>query len=142
MPFTEPCYHLCDPRIFITTTKSISHFKQMPSLSLQITAFNRLLSPPKSLRKGVCVSTLTFTNYPNNSTSFTMEVTTIHTPKPGKGNNKKRNPMGSKLRGIVKQSGITITNTDDLCCTRAIVTMKAWADEHAREMLGVSYNTL
>jgi len=60
--------------------------------------------------------------------TFTMETTFIHTPGPGRGNGKKYKPSNAAVRGIVKRSRITIKNQDNLCCARAIVTMKARVD--------------
>ena len=73
---------------------------------------------------------------------FTMEVTTIRFPPQGSGNGKKRDPIKATVRGILKRSRIPIKNRDDLCCARAIVTMKAWADEKAGLSLQHTYNTL
>ena len=57
--------------------------------------------------------------------SFTMETTFIHTPAPGSGNGKRYKPSSAAVRRLTKTSRITIRNKDDLCCARAIVTMKA-----------------
>ena len=60
--------------------------------------------------------------------SFTIETTFIRTPGPGRGRGKRYRPSKAAVRGIVKKSRVTIKNKDDLCCARAIVTMKALAD--------------
>ena len=60
--------------------------------------------------------------------SFTVETTFIHTPAPGSGNGKRYKPSSAAVRGIVKRSCVTIKNRDELCCARAIVTMKALVD--------------
>ncbi len=73
---------------------------------------------------------------------FTMEVTTIRLPPQGTGNGKRRDPIKSTVRGVLKRSRIPIKNTDDLCCARAIVTMKAWADEKVGLFLEHSFDTL
>ena len=61
--------------------------------------------------------------------TFTMETTFIRTPGPGRGHGKRYKPSCAAVRGIVKKSRVTIKNKDDLCCARAIVTMKALVDE-------------
>ena len=60
--------------------------------------------------------------------TFTMETTFIRTPGPGRGNGKRYKPSCAAVRGIVKKSRVTIKNKDDLCCARALVTMKALVD--------------
>ena len=60
---------------------------------------------------------------PNNT--FTMETTFIRTPGPGSGR-KRYKPSNAAIHGITKKSVVTIKN-DELCCARAIVTMKAYA---------------
>ena len=60
--------------------------------------------------------------------TFTMETTFIRTPGPGRGNGKRYKPSCAAVRGIVKRSRVTIKNKDNLCCARAIVTMKALVD--------------
>ena len=60
--------------------------------------------------------------------TFSMETTFIHTPGPGSGHGKRYKPSCAAVRGIAKKSRITIKNKDNLCCARAIVTMKALAD--------------
>ena len=60
--------------------------------------------------------------------TFTMETTFIRTPGPGRGHGKRYKPSCAAVRGIVKKSRVTIKNKDNLCCARAIVTMKALAD--------------
>ena len=60
--------------------------------------------------------------------TFTMETTFIRTPGPGRGHGKRYKPSCAAVRGIVKKSRVTIKNKDDLCCARAIVTMKALVD--------------
>jgi len=60
--------------------------------------------------------------------SFTMETTFIHTPGPGSGNGNRYKASNASIHGITKKSIVTIQNDDELCCARAIVTMKAYAD--------------
>ena len=60
--------------------------------------------------------------------TFTMETTFIRTPGRGSGNGKRYKPSCAAVRGIVKRSRVTIQNKDNLCCARAIVTMKALVD--------------
>ena len=60
--------------------------------------------------------------------SFTVETTFIRTPAPGSGNGKRYKPSSAAVRGIVKTSRVSIKNRDELCCARAIVTMKALVD--------------
>jgi len=60
--------------------------------------------------------------------AFTMETTFIRTPGPGRGHGKRYKPSCAAVRGIVKRSRVTIKNKDNLCCARAIVTMKALVD--------------
>jgi len=58
---------------------------------------------------------------------FNLETTFIHTPGPGCGHSKRYKPSATAVRGITKRSRVTIKN-NDLCCARAIVTMKAYVD--------------
>ena len=60
--------------------------------------------------------------------TFSMETTIIRTPGPGSGHGKRYKPSCAAVRGIAKRSRIAIKNKDNLCCARAIVTMKALAD--------------
>ena len=60
--------------------------------------------------------------------TFTMETTFIRTPGPGSGHGKRYKPSCAAVRGIVKKSRVTIKNKDNLCCARAVVTMKALVD--------------
>jgi len=57
-----------------------------------------------------------------------METTFIQTPGPGSGHGKRYRPSKAAVRGIVKRSRVTIQKKDQLCCARAIVTMKARVD--------------
>ena len=61
-------------------------------------------------------------------TSFTMEMTFIHTPGPGSGNGNRYTAATAAVNGIIKTSEVRIKNDDALCCARAIVTMKAYVD--------------
>ena len=72
---------------------------------------------------------------------FTLETTTIVMPERGS-RPKKYDPVKSAVRGIVKRSRISINNKDELCCARAIVTMRAWADEQSQRFPPIGYNTL
>lgn len=65
--------------------------------------------------------------------TFTMETTFIHTPDPSRGNGKRYKPSSAAIRGITKRSRMTIKNKDDLCCAKAIVTMKARLDGGTRD---------
>ena len=56
--------------------------------------------------------------------SFMVETTFIHTPVPGCGHGKRYKHSSAAVCGIVKTSCVTIKNRDELCCARAIVTMK------------------
>jgi len=60
--------------------------------------------------------------------TFTMETTFNRTPGPGSGHSKRYKPSKAASQGITKKSRVTIKNKDQLCCARAIVTMKALAD--------------
>ena len=60
--------------------------------------------------------------------TFNVETTFIRTPSPGRGHGKRYKPSTAAIRGITKTSRVTIKNDDDLCCARAIVTMKAYVD--------------
>ena len=72
---------------------------------------------------------------------FSLEVTTIRLPEEG-GRGKKHNVIKSKVRRIHKQCRIAIKNDDNMCCLRAVVTMRAWADEKARQFPPSSYDSL
>ena len=72
---------------------------------------------------------------------FSLEVTTIRMPEEG-GRRKKYDVIKSKVRNIQKRSRVVMNNRDNLCCTRAIVTMRAWADEQARQFPPASYDSL
>ena len=63
--------------------------------------------------------------------SFTVETTFIHTPSPGSGNGNKQKPGREAIQKVLarKQTVIQIRNDDELCCARAIVTMKAWCQK-------------
>ena len=74
--------------------------------------------------------------------NFSLEVTTIRMPEEG-GRGKKYDPVKAKVRGIQKRCRIVMKNTDDnLCCLRAVVTMRAWADEKANVFPPAGYKTL
>ena len=60
--------------------------------------------------------------------TFTMETTFIRTPGLGSGHGKRYKPSKAASRGLTKKSRVTIQNKDQLCCARAIVTVKALAD--------------
>ena len=72
---------------------------------------------------------------------FSLEVTTIRMPEEG-GRSKKYDVAKAKVRGIQKRSRIVIKNDDNLCCLRAVVTMRAWTDEQARQFPPSSYDSL
>ena len=70
--------------------------------------------------------------------TFTMESTFI--PLPGRGSGRKR--IGSRALDKLLPATkfvVTIKNAGELCCARAIVTMRAFADQGAR---GVDYDNL
>lgn len=73
--------------------------------------------------------------------TFTVETTFIRTPGPRSGNGKKNKPGQKAIETLLKnkRSVITIRNKDELCCARAIVTMKSLADQGSR---GLDYNNL
>lgn len=73
--------------------------------------------------------------------SFMLETTFIRTPGTGSGHSKKQRPEREAVEKLLarKRSVITIKNKDELCCARAIVTMKCYADEGPR---GLNYNNL
>ena len=60
--------------------------------------------------------------------TFTVDTTFVLTPGPGSTNSKRYKPSAAAVRGIVKRSRVAIKNKDNLCCARALVTMKALAD--------------
>ena len=72
---------------------------------------------------------------------FSLDVTTIRMSESG-GKLKKYDPAKALVRGIVKKTRISIKNKDELCCARAIVTMKAYADERANVFPPIGYKTL
>ena len=73
---------------------------------------------------------------------FELDVTTIRMPREG-GKPKKYDPVKAAVRHIHKRSRITIKNPhDDMCSARALVTMKAWADEKGGMFPEVSYDNL
>lgn len=65
--------------------------------------------------------------------SFTTETTFIKIPTEGSGHRKKLKPGNTAIESLLarKKSIVTIENRDELCCARAIVTMKARIDEDA-----------
>ena len=73
--------------------------------------------------------------------TFTMETTFIRTPGRGSGHGKRYKPSKAAVRGIAKKSHVTIKNKDQLCCARAIVTMKALADAN-RDTRDPDYHNL
>lgn len=54
--------------------------------------------------------------------------TFIRTPAPGRGHGKRFRPATAAVKKLSKRGIVTITNNNDLCCARAIVTTKALAD--------------
>ena len=73
---------------------------------------------------------------------FDLDVTVIRMPTTGS-KPKKYDPVKAGLRNIVKRCRIVMKNTEDnMCCARAIVTMRAYADEKARVFPETSYRTL
>ena len=63
----------------------------------------------------------------NTSTNFETELTLIRAPPAGSGRGKERSLGRSNVKAFLKakRSVIQIKNTDELCCAREIVTMKA-----------------
>ena len=73
---------------------------------------------------------------------FDLDITTIRMPATGS-RLRKHDPVKARVRNIVKRCRIRIKNDeDDLCCARALVTMRAWADEKAGVFPEISYNAL
>ncbi len=73
---------------------------------------------------------------------FDLDVTIIRMPTAGS-KRKKYDPVKAGLRNIVTRCRIVMKNTEyNMCCARAIVTMRAYADEHARVFPEASYRTL
>ena len=66
---------------------------------------------------------------------FQLDLTLVRPLGQGSGKDKKLNPgrMGYALSRVTKHSIVEIKNKDELCCARAIVTMKARADWKAKE---------
>ena len=64
--------------------------------------------------------------------TLSMETTFIRVPGPGSGNDKRYKPSCAAVQGIVK-SPVTINNCNNLCCARAIVTMKTRVDGGSRD---------
>ena len=60
--------------------------------------------------------------------TFDVQVTFIRTPGSGGGNGNKYKPGRCAIEKLLnsKTSVIRINNTDELCCARAIETMRAW----------------
>ena len=84
----------------------------------------------------------------NSSQSFTpgddfaLDVTTIRLPEEGGARYKRMDVVKARVRGMCKQSRITIKNDDASCCARAIVTMMAKSQEDHREFPESSYISL
>ena len=73
---------------------------------------------------------------------FELAITTIRMPERG-GHRKKYDPVKARVRKINKRSRVRIENADDdMCCARAIVTMKAYVDEKSGVFPEVAYKTL
>ena len=72
---------------------------------------------------------------------FSLEVTTIRMPEEG-GKPKKYGVVKATVRGIHKRCRVRIKNEDNMCCLRAVVTMRAWADEKAGQFPPASYTSL
>ncbi len=73
--------------------------------------------------------------------AFDLEVTTIRMPDEG-GARKKYDVTKAKVRKIQKRCRIVMKNEDNMCCLRATVTMRAWADEQANQFPPSSYRSL
>ena len=72
---------------------------------------------------------------------FSLEVTTIRMPEEG-GRRKKHDIVKGRVRNIHKRCRVAIQNDDNLCCLRAVVTMRAWADKLARRFPPAGYRAL
>ena len=73
---------------------------------------------------------------------FDLDITTIRMPSAGS-RGKKYDPAKALVRNIVKRCQVPVKNQDDqLCCARAIVTMRAYADEKADVFPEVAYATI
>ena len=66
----------------------------------------------------------------NSNESFQLDITLLRPIGTGSGHGKQLNPgrMGVAMSRHVKTSIVEIRNSDDLCCARAIITMKALAE--------------
>jgi len=66
---------------------------------------------------------------------FQLDILFVYNPPPSSGRGRKRQVglKAWKKDSTKKQSIIPIQNSDDLCCARAIVTMKAFADKEAKK---------
>jgi len=69
-----------------------------------------------------------------------METTFICTPGRGNGHGKCYKLKKAAVRSIVKRSRVTIKNQGEVCCARAIVTIKAQVD--AMGLLETMINTI
>ena len=70
-----------------------------------------------------------------------METTFIYTPEPGSGHGKKYRAGREAVETLLqcKQSVVTVNNTDELFCARAIVTKKAWVEGNGSPTYRNSY---
>lgn len=59
-------------------------------------------------------------------TSLHTELTLIRNPAPGRGHGKRYRAATAAVRKMNKHCRVTIDSDDNLCCARAIVTMRAW----------------
>ena len=123
-PIIEPHHRL--HFVLQTTTDTFCHPFQSATFTVQD-------SEEGSERLGTYLHTLAGKLNSNESFDANMplhtELTFICTPAPGHGHGKRYRPTTAAVKKIVKTSIVCIKNDDELCCARAIVTMKAWADE-------------
>ena len=73
--------------------------------------------------------------------AFILDVTTIRMPEEG-GRPKKHDVVKARVRNIQKRCHNPIQNKDNLCCARAVVTMRAWTDEQVGRFPISSFNSL
>ena len=67
--------------------------------------------------------------------SFSLHISHVRDPGRGSGNKRiKKATMALEKLLDVKKSAVKIKNDDELCCARAIVTMKAYCDFGSRDL--------
>ena len=76
---------------------------------------------------------------------FQLDVVIIRMPRPGRGNSKRLNVGRRSMArdNTLKRCLVPINNKDELCCARAIVTMRAWCHRNDPGAMGGNHwNTL